>query len=392
MWKVLIADDEPKIRQGLRKTLEGFSIPLEIVAEAKNGLDAFKKAKDLQPDILLVDICMPKLNGIDFLRRLKELQMENRTIIISGFQEFSYAQQAIELGVSRYLLKPFEDKELKDALLQIISELESIKQSGDLMRRMHQLQGSLRPQQSVIEGWLNGSMQDAESEEEWERDSQGLPPEAAIVLIARQEILPDRFQDIVLQDERRKEILDIIRPFEPIEVFYGRNQDMTAVLKVLPADIQELWKQLRSCMERLNQGKFSIQISNCTKENAPLVYADMRREARKVLECRQIVSDARRYVYEHFDNSQLDLPEVAEAVGSNPSYLSRIMKQELGMSFKDLVTNLRITHAIHLMRTTDFSISQIADQVGYSNQYYFSAAFKNAQGISPSDYRRGGSQ
>ena len=109
MWKVLIADDEPKIRLGLRKTLEGFSFPLEIVAEAKNGLDAFKKAKELAPDILLVDICMPKLNGIDFLRKLKELQLENRTIIISGFQEFSYAQQAIELGVSRYLLKPFEE-------------------------------------------------------------------------------------------------------------------------------------------------------------------------------------------------------------------------------------------------------------------------------------------
>ena len=75
MWKVLIADDEPKIRQGLRKTLEGFSFPLEIVAEAKNGLDAFKKAKELAPDILLVDICMPKLNGIDFLRKLKELQL-----------------------------------------------------------------------------------------------------------------------------------------------------------------------------------------------------------------------------------------------------------------------------------------------------------------------------
>ena len=68
------------------------------------------------------------------------------------------------------------------------------------------------------------------------------------------------------------------------------------------------------------------------------------------------------------------------------------MKHELGMSFKDFVTNLRITQAIHLMHTTDLSINQIADRVGYSNQHYFSAAFKNVQGISPSDYRRGGSQ
>ena len=394
MWRVLIADDEPKIRQGLRKTLEGFSFPLEIVAEAKNGLDAYKKAKELTPDILLVDICMPKLNGIDFLRRLKELQLENRTIIISGFQEFSYAQQAIELGVSRYLLKPFEEKDLQEALLQIMGELEKSKHSDDVIRRLHQIQTNQEPGTSVIEDWLSGRPGNALlSEETPDHDIHiHIPAEAAIVLITRQEILPDRFQDLYLQEERRKEILNILKPFELLTVFYGRNQEMTAVLEVLPPDMQQLWKQLRSCMEQWNQGKFSIQISICTRENAPDIYRQMRKEAKKVLECRQIVADARRYVYAHFDDCRLDLPEAAEAVGSNPSYLSRIMKQELGMSFKDFVTNLRITQAIHLMHTTDLSINQIADRVGYSNQHYFSAAFKNVQGISPSDYRRGGSQ
>ena len=392
MWKVLIADDEPKIRQGLRKTLESFSFPLEITAEAKNGMDAYKKAKELQPDILLVDICMPKLNGIDFLRKLKELQLENRTIIISGFQEFSYAQQAIELGVSRYLLKPLEEKDLREALIQIMGELEKSKHSGHVMRRLHQMQESREPRTSVIEDWLNGDLEDImKTEGNRDHDIQ-LPSEAAIVLITRQEVLPDNFQDLYLQDERRKEIRDILKPFDLLAYFYGRNQEMTAVLGILPSDIQQLWKQLRSCMERSHQGKFSIQISICTRTNASDVYAQMRREARKVLECRQIVADARRYVYAHFDDSRLDLPEAAEAVGSNPSYLSRTMKQELGMSFKDFVTNLRITHAIHLMHTTDLSINQIADRVGYSNQHYFSAAFKNVQGISPSDYRRGGNQ
>ena len=392
MWKVLIADDEPKIRLGLRKTLEGFSFPLEIVAEAKNGLDAYKKAKELTPDILLVDICMPKLNGIDFLRKLKELELENRTIIISGFQEFAYAQQAIELGVSRYLLKPFEDKDLREALAQIMGELEKTKQSDDVMRRLYQMQAGREPQTSMIEGWLNGDLDGAPLTEDTDRSDLRIPAEAAIVLITRQEILPDRFQDLYLQDERRKEIRDILKPFNLLAVIYGRNQELTAVLEILPPDIQQLWKQLRSCMERLHQGKFSIQISACNRSNAPDVYRQMRREAKKVLECRQIVADARKYVYAHFDDSRLDLSETAEAVGSNPSYLSRIMKQELGMSFKDFVTNLRITHAIHLMHTTDLSINQIADRVGYSNQHYFSAAFKNVQGISPSDYRRGGDQ
>ena len=392
MWKVLSADDEPKIRQGLRNTLESFSFPLEIVAEAKNGLEAYKKAEELQPDILLVDICMPKLNGIDFLRKLKELHLETRTIIISGFQDFSYAQQAIELGVSRYLLKPFEDKDLREALVQIMEELEASNRSGNAMRRMHQTQTGQELQTSVVEAWLNGNPEETLPKESTGEQEIHLPAEAAIILIAKQEVLPDRFQHMYLQEKRREEIRDILKPFEPLAVIYGQNQETTIVLKILPSDMQQLWKQLRTSMERSNQGKFSIQISVCTKTNAPEVYAQMRREARKVLECRQIVADARRYVYAHFDDCQLDLSEAAEAVGSNPSYLSRTMKQELGMSFKDFVTNLRITHAIHLMRTTDLSISQIADRVGYSSQYYFSAAFKNAQGISPSDYRRGGNR
>ena len=270
--------------------------------------------------------------------------------------------------------------------------MERTKHSDDVMRRLQQMQASREPRASMIEGWLNGDPDETLRREGTGDSDLQLPAEAAIVLITKQEILLDRFQDLYLQEERRKEIRDILEPFELLAVIYGRNQEMTAVLEILPPDIQLLWKQLRSCMERLNQGKFNIQISVCTRANAPEVYRQMRREAKKVLECRQIVADARKYVYAHFDDSRLDLPEAAEAVGSNPSYLSRIMKQELGMSFKDFVTNLRITHAIHLMHTTDLSINQIADRVGYSNQHYFSAAFKNVQGISPSDYRRGGGQ
>ena len=64
MWKVLIADDEPKIRQGLKETLEGFGLPVHVCAEARNGIDALNKVKEFYPDIILLDICMPRLSGI----------------------------------------------------------------------------------------------------------------------------------------------------------------------------------------------------------------------------------------------------------------------------------------------------------------------------------------
>ena len=95
--------------------------------------------------------------------------------------------------------------------------------------------------------------------------------------------------------------------------------------------------------------------------------------------------EARKYIYAHYQQRELDLTQVADAIGCNPSYLSRIMKQELGISFKDFLTMLRISQAISLMRNDRLSLNQIAEQVGYSNQHYFSAAFKNCQGFSPSE-------
>lgn len=124
MWNVLIADDEPKIRQGLRETMEGFGLPVSVCAEARNGADALEKIKEFHPDIILLDICMPKLSGIQLLEEIRKTEQECQVIIISGFNEFGYAKQAIRLGVSEYLLKPIVEEELKNAVLAVIKELE----------------------------------------------------------------------------------------------------------------------------------------------------------------------------------------------------------------------------------------------------------------------------
>ena len=83
MWNVLIADDEPKIRQGLRETMEGFGLPVSVCAEARNGADALKKIKEFHPDIILLDICMPKLSGIQLLEEIRKTEQECQVIIIS---------------------------------------------------------------------------------------------------------------------------------------------------------------------------------------------------------------------------------------------------------------------------------------------------------------------
>lgn len=125
MWKVLIADDEPKIRKGLKKMLQSFELKLEIVAEAEEGEMALDLAKEYKPHILLVDINMPFLDGLGFIEKVHNFLPYAIVIIITGYDEFQYAQRAIKLQVFDYLLKPVNSEELKSIILNGIDHLQN---------------------------------------------------------------------------------------------------------------------------------------------------------------------------------------------------------------------------------------------------------------------------
>ena len=99
MWGVLIADDEPKIRRGLRAQLSRLELPLRVVAEAEDGEMALEAAEKYRPDILLVDINMPFMNGLAFISALRRTRADARIIVITGYEEFEYARQALEMNV-----------------------------------------------------------------------------------------------------------------------------------------------------------------------------------------------------------------------------------------------------------------------------------------------------
>lgn len=394
MWKVLIADDEPKIRQGLKSTLENFDLPLTVCAEAKNGLEALEKTKELKPDILLVDICMPKLSGISFLEEIKKLKFDGRMIVISGFNEFSYAKQAIRLGVSFYLLKPIAEEELKDALEETIRELEKSHKSRKFMELMRQqIQQNRNYLRDIFfNDWVDGKLSDGEWQEQMEFLGISIPETLVLVLVSVQSGYEGKITNNVTEELYRmtleKGLRDMIEKYSPIHVFMNRYQDVLAILGGYREEMEKFQYRLKEEMEKLTGGKCWVQIRSCLRREIAGEYEKMRIRAQKLMECRPIVAEARRYIYEHYGQRELDLTQVADAIGCNPSYLSRVMKQELGISFKDFLTMLRISEAIHLMRNPELSLNQIAEKVGYSNQHYFSAAFKNCQGVSPSEFRR----
>jgi two-component system response regulator YesN len=121
----------------------------------------------------------------------------------------------------------------------------------------------------------------------------------------------------------------------------------------------------------------------------PSVYRKAKSAVNKESAVSPLVRRAKQYMLEHFGDSGLTLEAMALALQSSPAYLSRMIKQELGTTFNSYLTQLRIRRASRLLISTELTIAEIAEQVGYETQHYFSTAFKRATGLSPLQYRKG---
>lgn len=133
MYKVLIADDEILVRVGLKSTIDWKSLGFEIVAEAANGEQALEMFERYKPDVVLTDIKMPRLDGLQLTERIKEKNPRVRVLILTCYSEFGYVREALKFGASNYILKSeIEDAELIHLMKNIHMELN--KEAGKLER------------------------------------------------------------------------------------------------------------------------------------------------------------------------------------------------------------------------------------------------------------------
>ena len=116
--KIMITDDHSMIREGLKNLLE-LEGDIEVIAEAEDGEDCLNKLLTVKPDVLLLDINMPKLNGLEVLKKLKERKSKVKVLVLTVHNETEYLMKAVEIGINGYVLKDSESSELKKAIYAI---------------------------------------------------------------------------------------------------------------------------------------------------------------------------------------------------------------------------------------------------------------------------------
>lgn len=132
MVNVYIADDEVWIILGLKKLLEKLDIDAYVVGTANNGLMAKEEIERFKPDVVFADIRMPGLSGLELLQEIPRVSPDSKVVIISGYAEFSYAQEAVQHHAFDYLLKPIKEEDLSRVMTSLLSELDEGEVSGEM--------------------------------------------------------------------------------------------------------------------------------------------------------------------------------------------------------------------------------------------------------------------
>lgn len=393
--KVLIADDEPNIREGIRYSINWQEVGMEVVAEAEDGEEALELALKYQVDVLLADLNMPIMNGLTLIKHIRESLPKCRTVVISGYDEFSYAQQALRLQVEDYILKPIKPDSLTEVLKKVSSSLQTSTAEKKYLEiaSNHISQHTLFIQEQFCQKWVEGNLSGETIKEQlhfW-----GLPQEVPHLMVAVRTKELEKKQPLVQETDKelvlfgvKNIILEVLESEE--KLVFSDPYGLIFILlwgHVSEESFSNIETSIQSYLH-VSQTIYSETISG-DFDSITIAYESCKRKISEESSISPIVRRAKNVIRQQYTNPELTLESIAKQIQVSPVHLSRVIKRELGSSFTVLVTEMRIKKAIKLLDSTNLQVYEIAEQTGYESQHYFSTAFKKVVGVSPNQYRKG---
>jgi two-component system response regulator YesN len=374
-YKLLLVDDEKPIRDKLINNIDWEENGYQVYS-AVDGQEALDIIEKEDIDILVTDIQMPKLNGMNLIGKSKKLSENLKVIVISGFAEFEYAQKSIRFGVNDYLLKPFRSKKLLEVVNRARKELEKEKDSKE---KLAGLRGEISNyiNDNKLDNIYNWLIDDSF----FQRQSlilKRIQLDAVLKRGSKEDVLQtvdkimEDIRDTSLNREKLYVILNnlILESFRVIkELDYGAEDlveiiDQDKIKKINHENLSEIEKMLKEFMLRLH-------------DLIAFVPGDRNKD---------MINEMKEYIAENYQDG-ITLSEMAKSFNISTGHLSNLFHEKTGESFSDYLNMIRLNKAKELLKTTDYKIYRIADELGFNDAYYFSSWFKKLVGASPTTYR-----
>ncbi|NLO38519.1 MAG: response regulator [Ruminiclostridium sp.] len=525
MIKLMIADDEHWVREGLNRAVEWDKLGIEVVGCASNGQDAYDLYLKTKPRIIITDIKMPFMDGLELTRKIIEMDSDAYILLISAYSDFEYAKKALELGAMDYILKPFTKKNILEIVEKAVQSINRNDEKKELVEKSREY-----IKQYVIEK-ITGTLyaEYADIKKLFAENALAIYNKDIVVIVARfmtfdkssvhlsdsdvgkrfyeyaQRYLSTQFPYVLATikesglfaailglDEVNKyhyvkeKILDLYHQAAPecrnhliigtgriyetvmntynsycealialnyntsiredrvyffddlmkessmdsknLTEFYARLENVITkgnldevkeILKELELliiqnyylydyDLKSFFYQLVSIPVNILL-KNNIRITEVFEEgfninnivNSMETIDEFKKRYLQIIEkvisylekksdlyIRKDIEKSKRFINNHYCDSSISLNMIAEKIGLTPAYVSKLFKQELGISYIDYITDLRINKAKELLGNDHYKVYEIAEMTGYTNTNYFISLFKKHVGVSPSEYRK----
>ncbi len=361
MYQVLIVDDEYDERALIRFLLKDFYQTV-CISEAANGQDAIKIINSEHIDILLTDVQMPFVDGIQLAKYAKKTCPDIEILFFSGYDDFVYVQNALSVQAVNYILKPINQDEFYNSFTEILSKLDS----------------------SIIHYTKSDTYIENAFYQDIARDYDASP----------QPSLEDHQLLLVLRDAISTQ--NEIKIKNTIESFIQKYHSAFTVSHIYIRYIYtSILQELFTCIPDLSQEEFN--------DTFKLIYSLKHlTDITQLLEnyckraCEHLAASAERnfattqviqYINEHY-NEDISLNELAELVFLSPNYLSNIFAKDMGITINRYIRQIRMNQAYRYLTQTNMKISEISRQVGYPNTSYFCKLFQEQFDTSPEKYRQ----
>ena len=326
MYKILIADDEDIIRRGLAGMVSQHP-KLEVAALAEDGEIALEQAAKTRPDLTLVDINMPFVDGFAFIKEAKQLLPDAEIIIVTGYDDFAFAQKALQLGVADYLLKPIMEEPFFAVLDKAISRLDDRATSRRYMDWLTQQLERNRPSllNDFFRRWLRGSMDRLEIEDRMKYLDIQIPlPYWVTVLHLRN----DPSQKASITDWEPELLLygcdnivqEVFAPYCPVLTFQTEDSALAMISEVLP---QDRWEKLAHELVTPIEGHLLLKVELVQRKGVSLSeFPEVVEQAMQEYKAHQrysdMVTEAIRIIDRRWGNSDFSLQAAADALYVTP--------------------------------------------------------------------------
>lgn len=336
MYKLIVVDDSPMEGQILKKMLSKTCLPVEYAGQAITGKNGLTLARETHPDIMIVDIKMPEMDGITLSRHIKEYFPRSKVIMLTAHDDFSYIQEALRIGVDDYLLKPVSQDEFELVLERICLDCGELETPSSRQERnaTYAIAATVRA----------GDLQQLRANcDDLFRQWQDKP-------IEEQEIL--HLAKTILHDLEETGAAGTV-------FFHTFIHDIC-----LRQSQAEMLERFYILMETLVKNRHPDEFSSSTDK----------------------IMRAKTWIDSHL-SGEISLGRLAAEVYLSPTYLSKLFKQVEGTSFSEYVLARRVERAKELLLGTLDSIESVAAQCGYDKPNSFWRIFKQKEGLSPAYYR-----